>query len=167
MKVLIPGSFDPPTNGHIDVINRCSGIFTEVLVGVVINPSKKSMFSKEDRKTMLEEILINKTNVYVESFEGLLVDFAKEKKVNAIVKGLRAMSDFDYEFQMAQLNSTLASFETIFIPSSPEYGYLSSSMVKEIHTYGGDVSSLVPKEVLNRMSNEWTKFKFWRNFKYY
>lgn len=167
MKVLIPGSFDPPTNGHIDVINRCSGIFTEVLVGVVINPSKKSMFSKEDRKTMLEEILINKTNVYVESFEGLLVDFAKEKKVNAIVKGLRAMSDFDYEFQMAQLNSTLASFETIFIPSSPEYGYLSSSMVKEIHTYGGDVSSLVPKEVLNRMSNEWTKFKLWRNFKYY
>ena len=154
MKVLIPGSFDPPTNGHIDVINRCSGIFTEVLGGVVINPSKKSMFSKEDRKTMLEEILINKTNVYVESFEGLLVDFAKEKKVNAIVKGLRAMSDFDYEFQMAQLNSTLASFETIFIPSSPEYGYLSSSMVKEIHTYGGDVSSLVPKEVLNRMSNE-------------
>jgi len=103
---------------------------------------------------MLEEILINKTNVYVESFEGLLVDFAKEKKVNAIVKGLRAMSDFDYEFQMAQLNSTLASFETIFIPSSPEYGYLSSSMVKEIYTYGGDVSSLVPKEVLNRMSNE-------------
>ena len=166
MKVLIPGSFDPPTNGHIDVINRCSGIFTEVLVGVVINPSKKSMFSKEDRKTMLEEILINKTNVYVESFEGLLVDFAKEKKVNAIVKGLRAMSDFDYEFQMAQLNSTLASFETIFIPSSPEYGYLSSSMVKEIHTYGGDVSSLVPKEVLNRMNNEWTKFKLWRNFKY-
>ena len=166
MKVLIPGSFDPPTNGHIDVINRCSGIFTEVLVGVVINPSKKSMFSKEDRKTMLEEILINKTNVYVESFEGLLVDFAKEKKVNAIVKGLRAMSDFDYEFQMAQLNSTLASFETIFIPSSPEYGYLSSSMVKEIHSYGGDVSSLVPKEVLNRMSNEWTKFKLWRNFKY-
>ena len=167
MKILIPGSFDPPTNGHIDVINRCSGIFTEVLVGVVINPSKKSMFSKEDRKTMLEEILINKTNVYVESFEGLLVDFAKEKKVNAIVKGLRAMSDFDYEFQMAQLNSTLASFETIFIPSSPEYGYLSSSMVKEIHTYGGDVSSLVPKEVLSRMSNEWTKFKLWRNFKYY
>ena len=166
MKVLIPGSFDPPTNGHIDVINRCSGIFTEVLVGVVINPSKKSMFSKEVRKTMLEEILINKTNVYVESFEGLLVDFAKERKVNAIVKGLRAMSDFDYEFQMAQLNSTLASFETIFIPSSPEYGYLSSSMVKEIHSYGGDVNSLVPKEVLNRMSNEWTKFKLWRNFKF-
>ncbi|MDA2969659.1 MAG: pantetheine-phosphate adenylyltransferase [Actinomycetota bacterium] len=154
MKVLIPGSFDPPTNGHIDVINRCSKIFNNVLVGVVINPSKKSLFSKEDRKLMLEEIFKKNSNVEIDSFEGLLVDFAEQKKVNAIVKGLRAITDFDYEFQMAQLNSTLASFETIFIPSSPEYGYLSSSMVKEIYSYGGDVSSLVPKEVLNRMKNE-------------
>ena len=121
MKILIPGSFDPPTNGHIDVIKRCSKIFTEILVGVVVNPSKESLFSREERSS---------------------------------IKGLRAMTDFDYEFQMAQANSTLAGFETIFIPSSPEFGYLSSSMVKEIHSFGGDVSSLVPSEVLKRLNNE-------------
>ena len=154
MKILIPGSFDPPTNGHIDVINRCADIFSDIVVGVVVNPSKDSLFSPEERSSILEEIYENKSNVKVESFEGLLVDFATSQSVDAIVKGLRAMTDFDYEFQMAQANSTLAGFETIFIPSSPEYGYLSSSMVKEIHSYGGDVSSLVPAEVLKSLTNE-------------
>ena len=153
MKILIPGSFDPPTNGHIDVINRCSDIFSDIVVGVVVNPSKNSLFSPEERSSILDEIYTNKSNVKVESFEGLLVDFATSQSVDAIVKGLRAMTDFDYEFQMAQANSTLKGFETIFIPSSPEYGYLSSSMVKEIHSYGGDISSLVPKNVLEKMNN--------------
>ena len=153
MKILIPGSFDPPTNGHLDVINRCSDIFSDIVVGVVVNPSKDSLFSPDERSSILEEIYSNKSNVTVESFEGLLVDFATSQSVDAIVKGLRAMTDFDYEFQMAQANSTLKGFETIFIPSSPEYGYLSSSMVKEIHSYGGDVSSLVPKNVLEKMNN--------------
>ena len=148
MKVLIPGSFDPPTNGHIDVISRCAKVFDEVLVGVIVNPSKKSLLSTETRELMLNEILSETTNITIKTFEGLLVDFAKDNDVKAIVKGLRAMTDFDYEFQMAQMNSNLADFETIFIPASPEYGYVSSSMVKEIDSYGGDISKLVPQNVL-------------------
>ena len=153
MKVLIPGSFDPPTNGHIDVIKRCSKVFEDVLVGVVVNPSKSSLFNTETRELMLSEIFSDADNVTIKTFEGLLVDFAKTNDVQAIVKGLRAMTDFDYEFQMAQMNSNLADFETIFIPASPEYGYVSSSMVKEIDSYGGDVSKLVPENVLKRMKN--------------
>ena len=153
MKVLIPGSFDPPTNGHIEVIKRASNVFDEVFVGVVVNPQKDPMFEVAERKKMLVEILVDISNVNIESFEGLLVDFAKKMEINAIVKGLRAMTDFDYEFQMAQMNFNLADFETIFIPASPEYGYVSSSMVKEIYSYGGDVSALVPSIVVERLNN--------------
>jgi len=153
MKVLIPGSFDPPTNGHIEVIKRASNVFDEVFVGVVVNPQKNPMFEVGEREKMLAEIFDGIKNIKVESFEGLLVDFAKEMKINAIVKGLRAMTDFDYEFQMAQMNFNLADFETIFIPASPEYGYVSSSMVKEIYSYGGDVSALVPSVVIERLNN--------------
>jgi len=153
MKVLIPGSFDPPTNGHIDVITRCLKVFEEVLVGVIVNPSKESLFSTDIRSEMLTEIFNKKKNISVKSFEGLLVDFAKKNNVDAIVKGLRAMTDFDYEFQMAQMNFNLADFETIFIPASPEYGYVSSSLVKEIHSYGGDVNELVPDNVLKRLKD--------------
>jgi len=161
MKVLIPGSFDPPTNGHIEVIKRASNVFDEVFVGVVVNPQKDPMFEVAERKKMLSEILVDISNVNIESFEGLLVDFAKKMKINAIVKGLRAMTDFDYEFQMAQMNFNLADFETIFIPASPEYGYVSSSMVKEIYSYGGDVSALVPSVVVERLNNGWRKFLNW------
>ena len=161
MKVLIPGSFDPPTNGHIEVIKRASNVFDEVFVGVVVNPQKDPMFEVAERKKMLSEILVDISNVNIESFEGLLVDFAKKMKINAIVKGLRAMTDFDYEFQMAQMNFNLADFETIFIPASPEYGYVSSSMVKEIYSYGGDVSALVPSVVVERLNNGWGKFFNW------
>ena len=153
MKVLIPGSFDPPTNGHIDVITRCLKVFDEVLVGVIVNPSKESLFSTDTRSQMLNEVFSENKNITIKSFEGLLVDFAKENKVKAIVKGLRAMTDFDYELQMAQMNFNLADFETIFIPTSPEYGYVSSSLVKEIHSYGGDVSELVPDNVSKRLKD--------------
>ncbi len=153
MKILIPGSFDPPTNGHIDVITRCLKVFDEVLVGVIVNPSKESLFSTEIRSEMLNEVFSKNKNVTVKSFEGLLVDFAKDNNVNAIVKGLRAMTDFDYELQMAQMNFNLADFETIFIPTSPEYGYVSSSLVKEIHSYGGDVDELVPENVSKRLKD--------------
>lgn len=158
MKVLIPGSFDPPTNGHIEVIKRASNVFDEVFVGVVVNPQKNPMFEVGEREKMLAEIFDGIKNIKVESFEGLLVDFAKEMKINAIVKGLRAMTDFDYEFQMAQMNFNLADFETIFIPASPEYGYVSSSMVKEIYSYGGDVSALVPSVVIERLNNGWWEY---------
>ena len=153
MKILIPGSFDPPTNGHIDVITRCLKVFDEVLVGVIVNPSKESLFSTEVRSEMLNEVFSKNKNVTVKSFEGLLVDFAKDNNVNAIVKGLIAMTDFDYELQMAQMNFNLADFETIFIPTSPEYGYVSSSLVKEIHSYGGDVDELVPENVSKRLKD--------------
>ena len=153
MKVLIPGSFDPPTNGHIDVITRCLKVFDEVLVGVIVNPSKESLFTTDTRSEMLNEVFNNNKNITIKSFEGLLVDFAKQNKINAIVKGLRAMTDFDYELQMAQMNFNLADFETIFIPTSPEYGYVSSSLVKEIHSYGGDVSELVPDNVSKRLKD--------------
>ena len=153
MKVLIPGSFDPPTNGHIDVITRCLKVFDEVLVGVIVNPSKESLFTTDTRSKMLNEVFNNNKNITIKSFEGLLVDFAKQNKINAIVKGLRAMTDFDYELQMAQMNFNLADFETIFIPTSPEYGYVSSSLVKEIHSYGGDVSELVPDNVSKRLKD--------------
>ena len=155
MKALIPGSFDPPTLGHLDIIQRSLDTFEDILIGVVTNPSKKAMFSTEDRVGMLtNNIQIDKsTKVEVKKFDGLLVDFAKKENVDVIVKGVRAMTDFDYEFQMAQMNFNLADFETIFIPASPEYGYVSSSMVKEIYSYGGDVSALVTSVVVERLNN--------------
>ena len=159
MKVLIPGSFDPPTNGHIEVIKRASNVFDEVFVGVVVNPQKDPMFEVAERKKMLSEILVdisNDTNnclIEVVGFDNLLVEHAKKCDAKVIIRGVRAVADFDYEFQMAQMNFNLADFETIFIPASPEYGYVSSSMVKEIYSYGGDVSALVPSVVVERLNN--------------
>ena len=156
MKVLIPGSFDPPTFGHLDIIHRCIEIFDEVMIGVVSNPNKHPMFVSSIRIEMLKEnILVEKqTNVMVKEFDGLLVEFAKQEKIDFIVKGVRAMTDFDYEFQMAQVNKDLDTLETLFIPGKPEYGYISSSLVKELYRLGGDVSSFIPNTVLERLQNE-------------
>ena len=156
MKVLIPGSFDPPTFGHLDIIRRCIEIFDEVMIGVVSNPDKQPMFTSSIRVEMLKEnILVEKlTNVTVKEFDGLLVEFAKQEKIDFIVKGVRAMTDFDYEFQMAQVNKDLDTLETLFIPGKPEYGYISSSLVKELYRLGGDVSSFIPNTVLERLQNE-------------
>jgi len=153
MKALIPGSFDPPTLGHLDIIQRSLDTFEHILIGVVTNPSKKAMFSTEDRVEMLtNNIQIDKsTKVEVKKFDGLLVDFAKKENVDVIVKGVRAMTDFDYEFQMAQVNKDLDGLETLFVPAKPEYGYVSSSLVKEIFRLDGDVSSFVPKGVLEKL----------------
>ena len=154
MKALIPGSFDPPTLGHLDIINRSIEIFHEILIGVVTNPSKKTLFSSEDRVEMLMNNLNSEkaTKVEVKSFDGLLVDFAKAENVDVIVKGVRAMTDFDYEFQMAQVNKDLDGLETLFVPAKPEYGYVSSSLVKEIFRLDGDVSSFVTKGVLEKLN---------------
>ena len=156
MKALIPGSFDPPTLGHLDIINRSIEIFNEVLIGVVTNPSKKTLFSSEDRVEMLMNNLNSEkaTKVEVKSFDGLLVDFAKAENVDVIVKGVRAMTDFDYEFQMAQVNKDLDGLETLFVPAKPEYGYVSSSLVKEIFRLDGDVSSFVTKGVLEKLNEK-------------
>ena len=156
MKALIPGSFDPPTLGHLDIINRSIEIFHEILIGVVTNPSKKTLFSSEDRVEMLMNNLNSEkgTKVEVKSFDGLLVDFAKAENVDVIVKGVRAMTDFDYEFQMAQVNKDLDGLETLFVPAKPEYGYVSSSLVKEIFRLDGDVSSFVTKGVLEKLNEK-------------
>ena len=142
---LCPGSFDPPTNGHLDVINRAVEMFDRVIVGVVHNPSKTPFFSIEERVAMLEEMLGGRAEV--QAFEGLLVEFARSKDVDVVVKGLRAVSDFDYELQMAQMNYTLSSMETLFIPTNPLWSYLSSSLVREVALLGGDVDTLVPDNV--------------------
>jgi pantetheine-phosphate adenylyltransferase len=151
-RAVCPGSFDPVTNGHIDIVSRASGLFDEVTVAVLINKSKRSLFSVDERIDMLTQVCAEFPNVKIDSFHGLLVDFCRERDIHAIVKGLRAVSDFDYELQMAQMNSSLATVETVFVPTSPEYSFLASSLVKEVATFGGDVSSLVPPLVLDRLT---------------
>lgn len=150
-KAVCPGSFDPVTNGHLDIISRASDLFDEVTVAVLINKSKQGMFSVDERLEMLRIVAADYPNVKIDAFEGLLVDFCKANGITAIVKGLRAISDFDYELQMAQMNRSLAGVETVFVPTSPEYSFLASSLVKEVATYGGDVSGLVPEDVLRRL----------------
>jgi pantetheine-phosphate adenylyltransferase len=150
-RVVCPGSFDPVTNGHLDVIGRAAGLHEEVIVAVLINITKKSLFTVDERVEMLTEVTKGYGNVRVERFHGLLVDFCAANGVNAIVKGLRAVSDFEYEMQMAQMNYRLAKIETLFMTTNPLYSFLSSSLVKEIAKYGGDVSGLVPEQVLGRL----------------
>lgn len=149
---LVPGSFDPVTNGHLDVIERVARFFESVIVAVIRNPQKSaSLFSLEERETMLEEVTAHLHNVRIEYFAGLLVDFAREHGADTIVKGLRAVTDFDYELQMAQMNQTLSGIDTFFLATSPQYSFLSSSLVREVARYGGDVSSLVPPKVADRL----------------
>ena len=153
-RAVCPGSFDPVTNGHIDIISRASLLFDEVVVAVGTNKSKSRarLFTAEERIAMLEKVCADFPNVSVAGFEGLLTTFCEERGIHTIVKGLRAVSDFDYELQMAQMNSSLVDVETVFIPCSPEYSFLASSLVKEVATYGGDVSRLVPPDVLTLLT---------------
>jgi len=150
-RCVCPGSFDPVTNGHLDVIERASHLFDEVSVLVTINKKKTGMFSVDERLEMLRESTAALRNVVVDSFHGLLVDWCLEHDVHAIVKGLRAVTDFDYELQMAQMNHRLSKVDTVFVPTSPDASFLSSSLVKEVATWGGDVSGLVPDGVLRRL----------------
>jgi pantetheine-phosphate adenylyltransferase len=150
---LCPGSFDPVTLGHLDIIERTSRHFDHVIVAVIRNPQKKqSLFSLEERQQMLKEGTAHLSNIRIEFFTGLLVEFAKDHGADAIVKGLRAVSDFDYELQMAQMNQRLTGIDTFFISTSPQYSFLSSSLVLEVARFGGDVSSMVPKHVGQRLS---------------
>lgn len=152
-RAVCPGSFDPVTNGHLDIVGRAAALFDEVVVAVGVNKSKSSsrLFSAEERMDMLREACRPWDNVRVEGFTGLLTDFCTEHGIQAIVKGLRAVSDFDYELQMAQMNASLTDVETVFVPTSPAWSFLASSLVKEVATYGGDVSPLVPAFVLDRL----------------
>ncbi len=146
-SAVCPGSFDPVTNGHLDVFTRASAIADEVIVAVLINKTKSSMFTVDERIGMLREQVDHLGNVRVDAFHGLLVDYCKDHQIPAIIKGLRAVSDFDYELQMAQMNYRLAGVETLFVSTNPLYSYLSSSLIKEVATYGGDVSGLLPEPV--------------------
>jgi pantetheine-phosphate adenylyltransferase len=150
---LCPGSFDPVTNGHIDIISRTARHFDDVIVAVIRNPQKaQSLFTLEERQEMLAEVTSHLPNVSIDFFTGLLVEFAKEHGANSIVKGLRAVSDFDYELQMAQMNQQLSGIDTFFISTSPQYSFLSSSLVREVARFGGDVSSMVPPAVGKRLA---------------
>lgn len=144
---VVPGSFDPPTYGHLDVIGRAVNIFDRVLLAVVGNPSKSPLFTAAEREDMLRELCREWPNTEVASFEGLLVDFAREHDADVIVKGLRAVSDFEYELQMAQMNRHLSGIHTVFLATNPEHAYLSSSLVKEIARFGGSLDGLVPATV--------------------
>lgn len=144
-SAVCPGSYDPPTNGHIDVIRRVVSTFDRVVVSVIVNPSKESLFSAEERVGMLTDI--HGDDVEVKTFSGLLVDHAREIGADVVVKGLRTVDDFEYENQMAQMNRHLTGMETLFIPTRPEYGFISSSLVKEVARLGGSMSGLVPDVV--------------------
>jgi pantetheine-phosphate adenylyltransferase len=153
-RAVCPGSFDPITNGHLDIIARASRLYDVVHVTVMINKAKQGMFTVDERIALIEEVTAEFGNIQVEAFHGLLVDFCKERDIPAIVKGLRAVSDFDYELQMAQMNNGLSGVETLFIPTSPTYSFLSSSLVKEVAQWGGDISHLVPPRVLTALNHK-------------
>jgi len=151
-RAVCPGSFDPVTNGHTDIIGRASRLVDELVVGVLVNKSKAGLFTVDERMEMLREVTAEYGNVIVDSFYGLLVDYCTAHDIRTVVKGLRAVSDFDYELQMAQMNHGLAGVETLFMATNPLYSFLSSSLVKEIATFGGDVSTHVPESVRSRLA---------------
>jgi pantetheine-phosphate adenylyltransferase len=153
-KAVCPGSFDPITNGHLDVIERASGLFDEVVIAVLVNNSKTGLFTIEERIEMITESVQHLKNVKVDTWSGLLVDYCRAHNIAAIVKGLRAVSDFDYELQMAQMNLQLKGVDTLLMATKPAYSFLSSSLVREIARYGGDVSNLVPSRVLADLSRK-------------
>ena len=146
---IYPGSFDPVTQGHLDIILRASKLVDKLIIGVLINGAKKPMFSMEERVELLQRVTKNLPNVEVEAFDGLLVDFAAQKGASVLVRGLRAVTDFEYELQIAQTNHKLNPFvDTIFLTTSVEYSYVSSSIVREIASYGGDISQFVPESIV-------------------
>jgi len=158
---VYPGSFDPPTNGHVDIIVRAARLFPRLIVAVGENPQKRALFSAEERVEMLKEICqeLGLSNVEVESFDGLLVDFAERAGASVIIKGLRALSDFEYEFQQALMNRNLRGIETLFMPTSTEWSFLSSSIVKEVASLGGEVEGLVPRAVARRLREKFGQRK--------
>ena len=150
-RAVCPGSFDPPTLGHLDIVERAAALFDEVVVAVGVNAAKHRLFSPDERIAMLQQVCGDLGNVRVEGFTGLLTEYCRQQEAQAVVKGLRAGADFDYELQMAQMNFHLTGVETVFLPTSPQHTFVSSSLVKEVASLGGDVSALVPADVLPRL----------------
>lgn len=150
-RVVCPGSFDPITFGHLDIVERASKMFDEVVIAVLVNQTKSSLFTVAERIEMIQEVTAQFPNVKVDSWSGLLVDYCVEKEIPIIVKGLRAVTDFDYELQMSQINFQLKGIETLFMSTAPAHSFLSSSLVKEIASYQGDVSSYIPASLVSRL----------------
>ena len=152
-KALYTGSFDPLTNGHLNIIERASKLYDELTIGIIVNPSKKCAFTLEERKCMIEEALKHLENVKVDFFSGLLADYVNSNKFTVVVRGLRAAMDFEYEIQMAQMNARLfdKTVETVFLMTDPQYSFISSSMIKEVHSLGGSIEGLVPDEIIKKM----------------
>lgn len=161
MKVAVyPGTFDPITNGHVDIIQRSLRIFDRVILAIAVNPKKNPLFSIHERTEMAQEATQGRPQLTIEPFDGLLVEYVRQKKAIAVIRGLRAVSDFEYELQMALMNRKLdRRVETVFLMPSEEFSYLTSTIVKEVASYGGDVSQLVPKAVGERLSARFTKGK--------
>ncbi len=155
-KAIYPGTFDPVTFGHLDIIQRSAKIVDELIVGVLVNKAKKPLFTPEERVEMIQHSIKDLTNVKVVSFEGLLVDFAKQQKANFVIRGLRAVTDFEYELQMAQTNMVMyPEIDTLFLTTSLKYAYLSSSTVREVAAFGGDISRFVPKRVAKKVEDRY------------
>ncbi len=151
LTALCPGTFDPVTNGHLDIIERAARRFDALVVGVLDNPAKQPLFGAEERVSLLKEVTQDLPNVEVDAFTGLLVEYASRRGADLVVKGLRAVTDFEFEIQMAQMNHSLTGMETLFMTTSPQWSFLSSSLVKEVASFGGDVSGLVPPVVAERL----------------
>jgi len=152
LTALCPGTFDPVTNGHLDIIERAAQRFDALVVGVLDNPAKQPLFSAEERVGLLKEATHELGNVEVEAFSGLLVEYATHRGISVVVKGLRAVTDFEFEIQMAQMNHRLTGLETLFMTTSPQWSFLSSSLIKEVAGFGGDISGLVPTTVAERLA---------------
>jgi pantetheine-phosphate adenylyltransferase len=151
LTALCPGTFDPVTNGHLDIIERAAQRFDALIVGVLDNPAKQPLFTVEERVSLLKEVTHDLPNVEIASFSGLLVEYVTSRGADIVVKGLRAVTDFEFEIQMAQMNHALAGIETLFMTTAPQWSFLSSSLVKEVARFGGDVSGLVPPVVAERL----------------
>ena len=150
-RVVCPGSFDPVTNGHLDIFRRAARLYDEIVIAVLVNQSKAGLFTLDERLSMLREVTADIPNIRVLSFQGLLVDFCKANDIDIVIKGIRAASDFDYELQMAQMNVGLSGVETLFMATNPLYSFVSSSLIKDVAKWGGDVTVYVPDLVATRL----------------
>jgi pantetheine-phosphate adenylyltransferase len=159
IRAVFPGSFDPITNGHLDVIQRGRVLFDDLIVAVGSSPVKNSLFEPHERVEMIKEILADTPRVSVEPFYGLMVDFARQKKADVILRGIRSLTDFQYEFSLAMTNRAVAGIETVFVMASAEFGFTSSTLIREVASLGGDVSNLVPEAVAKRLKERLNKLK--------
>ena len=159
VRALFPGSFDPITNGHLDVVHRSMRLFDEVIIAVGRSPVKNQLFTPEERVEMIAELVADMPGVSVESFEGLTVEYAAKKKADVILRGLRSLTDVHYEFQLAMTNRAVAGIETVFVMTSEQYGFTSSTLIRQVATLGGDLSNLIPKNVYGRLQQRFSKLK--------